>query len=74
MYRFEAALYSPYYLDSGKTVQAYDVTIDLPVPKRTDTDPYPHPSIYDDEGGHEPYLLDSRMRVLTDKDGNALTI
>lgn len=71
-YKFDAALYSPYYLDSGLTSAWYTVTIDLPVPERPDTNPYPHPIF--DEGGHEPYLLDGRMRVLTDKDGNALTI
>ena len=71
-YKFDAALYSPYYLDSGETSAWYTVTVDLPVPVRPDTNPYPHPIF--DEGGHEPYLLDGRMRVLTDKDGNALTI
>lgn len=71
-YKFDAALYSPNYLDSGLTSQWYTVTIDLPVPVRPDLNPYPHPIF--DEGGHEPYLLDGRMRVLTDKDGNALTI
>lgn len=71
-YKFDAALYSPYYLDSGLTSQWYMVTVDLPVPERPDTNPYPHPIF--DEGGHEPYLLDGRMRVLTDGNGNALTI
>lgn len=71
-YKFDAALYSPNYLDSGLTSQWYTVAIDLPVPVRPDLNPYPHPIF--DEGGHEPYLLDGRMRVLTDKDGNALTI
>ena len=70
-YKFDAALYSPNYLDSGLTSQWYTVTINLPVPVRPDTNPYPHPIF--DEGGHEPYLLDGRMRVLTDKNGNALT-
>lgn len=73
-YKFDAALYSPYYLDSGETSQWYMVTVDLPVSERADTDPYPHPPIYDDKGGHKPYLLDNRMRILTDKNGNALTI
>ena len=72
LYRFDAALYSPFYLDSGLTPQWYDVMINLPVPVRPDLNPYPHPIF--DEGGHKPYLLDGRMRVLTDKDGNALTI
>lgn len=72
LYRFDAALYSPFYLDSGLTPKWYDVTINLPVPVRPDLNPYPHPIF--DEGGHKPYLLDGRMRVLTDKDGNALTI
>lgn len=71
-YKFDAALYSPNYLDSGLTSQWYTVAIDLPVPVRPDLNPYPHPIF--DEGGHKPYLLDGRMRVLTDKDGNALTI
>lgn len=71
-YKFDAALYSPYYLDSGLTSAWYSVTIDLPVPERPDTNPYPHPIF--DKGGHEPYLMDGRMRVLTDKDGNVLTI
>lgn len=71
-YKFDAALYSPYYLDSGLTSAWYTVTIDLPVPERPDTNPYPHPIF--DKGGHEPYLMDGRMRVLTDKDGNVLTI
>ena len=71
-YKFDAALYSPNYLDSGLTSQWYTVTINLPVPVRPDLNPYPHPIF--DEGGHEPYLLDGHMRVLTDKDGNALTI
>lgn len=71
-YKFDAALYSPYYLDSGETSQWYTVTINLPVPVRPDTNPYPHPIF--DEGGHEPYLLDGHMRVLTDGNGNALTI
>lgn len=71
-YKFDAALYSPNYLDSGFTSQWYTVTIDLPVPVRPDLNPYPHPIF--DEGGHEPYLLDGHMRVLTDKDGNVLTI
>ena len=71
-YKLDAALYSPNYLDSGLTSQWYTVTINLPVPVRPDTNPYPHPIF--DEGGHEPYLLDGRMRVLTDKNGNALTI
>ena len=71
-YKFDAALYSPNYLDSGLTSQWYTVAIDLPVPVRPDNNPYPHPIF--DEGGHEPYLLDGHMRVLTDKDGNALTI
>lgn len=71
-YKFDAALYSPNYLDSGLTSQWYTVTIDLPVPVRPDTNPYPHPIF--DEGGHEPYLLDGHMRVLTDGNGNALTI
>lgn len=71
-YKFDAALYSPNYLDSGLTSQWYTVTINLPVPVKPDTNPYPHPIF--DEGGHEPYLLDGHMRVLTDKDGNALTI
>lgn len=71
-YKFDAALYSPYYLDSGETSAWYTVTINLPVPVRPDTNPYPHPIF--DEGGHKPYLLDGHMRVLTDKDGNALTI
>ena len=73
-YKFDATLYSPYYFDSGETSQWYTVTVDLPVPERTDTDPYPHPPIYDDKGGHKPYLLNNRMRILTDKNGNALTI
>lgn len=71
-YKFDAALYSPYYLDSGLTSAWYSVTIDLPVPERPDTNPYPHPIF--DEGGHKPYLLDGHMRVLTDGNGNALTI
>lgn len=71
-YKFDAALYSPNYLDSGLTSQWYTVTINLPVPVRPDTNPYPHPIF--DEGGHEPYLLDGHMRVLTDGNGNALTI
>ena len=71
-YKFDAALYSPNYLDSGLTSQWYTVTINLPVPVRPDTNPYPHPIF--DEGGHKPYLLDGRMRVLTDGNGNALTI
>lgn len=71
-YKFDAALYSPHYLDSGETSAWYTVTINLPVPVRPDTNPYPHPIF--DEGGHEPYLLDGRMRVLTDGNGNALTI
>ena len=71
-YKFDAALYSPYYLDSGETSAWYTVTVDLPVPVRPDTNPYPHPIF--DEGGHEPYLLDGHMRVLTDGNGNALTI
>lgn len=71
-YKFDAALYSPNYLDSGLTSQWYTVTVDLPVPVRPDTNPYPHPIF--DEGGHKPYLLDGRMRVLTDGNGNALTI
>lgn len=71
-YKFDAALYSPYYLDSGLTSAWYTVTIDLPVPERPDTNPYPHPIF--DEGGHKPYLLDGHMRVLTDGNGNALTI
>ena len=71
-YKFDAALYSPNYLDSGLTSQWYTVTIDLPVPVRPDLNPYPHPIF--DEGGHEPYLLDGHMRVLTDGNGNALTI
>ena len=71
-YKFDAALYSPHYLDSGLTSQWYTVTINLPVPVRPDTNPYPHPIF--DEGGHEPYLLDGHMRVLTDGNGNALTI
>ena len=71
-YKFDVALYSPNYLDSGLTSQWYTVTINLPVPVRPDLNPYPHPIF--DEGGHEPYLLDGHMRVLTDKDGNALTI
>lgn len=71
-YKFDAALYSPNYLDSGLTSQWYTVTIDLPVPVKPDLNPYPHPIF--DEGGHEPYLLDGRMRVLTDGNGNALTI
>lgn len=73
-YKFDATLYSPYYLDSGETSQWYMVTVNLPVSERTDTDPYPHPPMYIDKGGHEPYLLDGRMRVLTDSDGNRLTI
>lgn len=71
-YKFDAALYSPHYLDSGETSAWYTVAIDLPVPVRPDTNPYPHPIF--DEGGHEPYLLDGHMRVLTDGNGNALTI
>ena len=71
-YKFDAALYSPNYLYSGLTSQWYTVTINLPVPVRPDTNPYPHPIF--DEGGHKPYLLDGRMRVLTDGNGNALTI
>ena len=71
-YKFDAALYSPNYLDSGLTSQWYTVTIDLPVPIRPDTNPYPHPTF--DEGGHKPYLLDGHMRVLTDGNGNILTI
>ena len=71
-YKFDAALYSPNYLDSGLTSQWYTVAIDLPVPVRPDLNPYPHPIF--DEGGHEPYLLDGHMRVLTDGNGNALTI
>ena len=71
-YKFDAALYSPNYLDSGLTSQWYTVTVDLPVSVRPDTNPYPHPIF--DEGGHEPYLLDGHMRVLTDGNGNALTI
>ena len=70
-YKFDASLYSPNYLDSGLTSQWYTVAIDLPVPEKP-TNPYPHPIV--DKGGHQPYLLDGRMRVLTDKDGNALTI
>lgn len=70
-YKFDAALYSPNYLDSGLTSQWYTVTINLSVPEKP-TNPYPHPIV--DKGGHQPYLLDGRMRVLTDKDGNALTI
>ena len=71
-YKFDAALYSPNYLDSGLTSQWYTVTVDLPVPVRPDTNPYPHPTF--DEGGHKPYLLDGHMRVLTDGNGNILTI
>ena len=71
-YKFDAALYSPYYLDSGETSAWYTVIVDLPVPVRPDTNPYPHPIF--DEGGHKPYLLDGRMRVLTDGNGNILTI
>lgn len=73
-YRFDAALYSPFYLDSGQTTQFYEVKVDLLVPPKTDTDPYPHPPIYEDEGNHKPYLLDGHMRVLTDGNGNILTL
>lgn len=72
-YKFDAALYSPLYLDSGLTSQWYTVTIDLPVSERTDTDPYPHPPMYDDKGGHRPYLFDGRRKILTDGNGNRLT-
>jgi hypothetical protein len=71
-YKFDAALYSPNYLDSGLTSQWYTVTVDLPVPVRPDLNPYPHPIF--DEGGHEPYLLDGHMRILTDGNGNILTL
>ena len=70
-YKFDAALYSPNYLDSGLTSQWYTVAIDLPVPGKP-TNPYPHPIV--DKGGHQPYLLDGRMRVLTDGNGNILTL
>ena len=71
-YRIDAALYSPFYLDSGKTVQFYEVNVNLPVPVRPNTSPYPIPIF--DEGGHAPYLLDGNMRILTDENGNPLTI
>lgn len=72
-YHFYATLYNPLKLDSGMIDDFYTVTVDLPVPEKPDLDPYPHPPIYD-EGGHKPYLLDSQLRILTDADGNALTI
>ena len=71
-YKINAALYSPYYLDSGLSSGQYLVTIDLPVPTRPDLNPYPHPIF--DKGGHKPYLLDGHMRVLTDGNGNILTL
>ena len=70
-YKFDAALYSPNYLDSGLTSQWYTVAVALPIPEKP-TNPYPHPIV--DKGGHKPYLLDGRMRVLTDGNGNILTL
>lgn len=69
-YKFDAALYSPNYLDSGLSSSSYKVTVNLPVPEKP-TNPYPHPIV--DKGGHLPYLLDGRMRILTDGNGNILT-
>lgn len=73
-YKFDAALYSPYYLDSGETSEWYTVDVNLTVAETEDTDPYPHPPMYIDEGGHSPYLMTNRLTVLTDSDGNTLTI
>lgn len=70
-YYFFASLYSPYYYDSGRS-DSYLVTVEIPE-ERKDTDPYPHPPMYEDEGGHLPYLLNSQLQILTDNDGNCLT-
>lgn len=74
VYSFYASLYSPYYYDSGLNLgHPYQVTVNIPNAERKDTDPYPHPPMYDDEGGHLPYLLNSQLQVLTDNEGNYLT-
>lgn len=69
-YSFTAALYSPWYEDSGLSeVYSVDVTeITVPAVDK-DPDPYPHPGNFVPSSEHRPYVLtDKDYKTKTDDD------
>lgn len=74
LFQFEAALYSPYYEDSGLS-QIYNVDINIKSkPIMADPDPYPHPNMFEPEDSHEPYLTTPSRKTITTSDGVNITI
>lgn len=74
-YRFAAALYSPFYEDSGLS-EWYPITVDEVTtrPETEDPDPYPHPNMFEPSGPHDPYLLTHDGKHLVTDDSKHISI
>lgn len=75
-----ASLYSPWYEDSPicgiADLCPYQAEVtEIVIPAITeDSDPYPHPNIFEPEGKHEPWLRTHNNKPLTTDSGENLTI
>lgn len=74
-YRFAAALYSPFYEDSGLS-DWYRITVDEVTtrPITEDPDPYPHPNMFEPDGPHDPYLLTNDNKHLITDDNKHVSL
>ena len=74
-YPFTAALYSPYYEDSGLS-EVYTVNVDeITVPAvTTDPDPYPHPYPFVPSEEHRPYILTAKGEFIKTDNDETITI
>lgn len=74
-YQFTAALYSPWYEDSGLSdVYTANVT-EITVPAiTTDPDPYPHPHPFIPGGEHRPYILTDKGEYTKTDNNENITI
>ena len=74
-YRFTAALYSPFYEDSGlSSIYTVNVT-EITVPAvTTDPDPYPHPHPFVPSEEHRPYVLTAKGEFIKTDNNENITI
>ena len=74
-YRFTAALYSPFYEDSGlSSIYTVNVT-EITVPAvTTDPDTYPHPHPFVPSEEHRPYVLTAKGEFIKTDNNENITI
>lgn len=75
IYRFVAALYSPFYEDSGLSEYYTANVTEITVPAVTiDPDPYPHPYPFVPSGEHRPYVLTAKGEFIKTDNNENITI